>query len=503
MSKSRVEGLISTFPKLADPGKQHTFVETDSVRYVYQPLERMYVLLITTKASNILEDLETLRLFARVIPEYARGSEASDIVENAFQIIFAFDEIVALGYRESVTLSQIRTFTEMDSHEEKMFNAVRENQMQEARELSKRKARELHQARVAAAKQGLPPSAVYNSFSSGKMDSFGSTPSIEPAVDDHSTPLLGGQQSTLDQPVRRGMQLGSRGGHNKVEMEKLTDMLRAEGPVADPVISRQTTGKSDTHPPVASIQNLHIRVEEKLTVLAGRDGGLESMELAGVLQVRAGDEEASRARIRVDVSEATTGNAKRPPASMQTHPNLDKRVFQTSNWLQIKAGGKVFPIDQEVGVLRWRLQTHEETALPVLINCWPNEINGGFEVNVEYELQDTSLSLQDFCITIPLPTTTKPPIVGACDGDYEVDSRRGQLVWTRPLVDTDNATGSLDFTIKTDRGAKADLFFPVQLNFTSTASYCGVKVTETTDADESPIKFSYEANFHPDRYEVA
>lgn len=52
--------------------------------------------------------------------------EESDIVEQSFPLIFAFDEIVALGYRENVNLAQIRTFTEMDSHEEKVYVAVRQ-----------------------------------------------------------------------------------------------------------------------------------------------------------------------------------------------------------------------------------------------------------------------------------------------------------------------------------------------------------------------------------------
>ncbi|CAH1446611.1 unnamed protein product [Lactuca virosa] len=67
MSKIRIEGLLTAFPKLIGSGKKHTYVETENVRYVYHPMEGIYLLLVTNKQSNILKDLDTLRLLSKVI----------------------------------------------------------------------------------------------------------------------------------------------------------------------------------------------------------------------------------------------------------------------------------------------------------------------------------------------------------------------------------------------------------------------------------------------------
>lgn len=55
MTRARIEGLIASFPKLTSSGQQHTTIETDHVRYVYQPLEELFIVLITNKQSNILQ----------------------------------------------------------------------------------------------------------------------------------------------------------------------------------------------------------------------------------------------------------------------------------------------------------------------------------------------------------------------------------------------------------------------------------------------------------------
>ena len=69
ITKLKLEEYMANFPKLIDQshGKQCTFIETDSIRYVYQPMEKLFLVLITSKGSNIIEDIEVIRQMQQVV----------------------------------------------------------------------------------------------------------------------------------------------------------------------------------------------------------------------------------------------------------------------------------------------------------------------------------------------------------------------------------------------------------------------------------------------------
>lgn len=489
MTRSRVEGLLAAFPKLMNTGKQHTFVETESVRYVYQPLEKLYMLLITTKASNILEDLETLRLFSRVIPEYCKAMEESEVVENAFSLIFAFDEIVALGYRENVNLAQIRTFTEMDSHEEKVFRAVRQTQEREAKEEMKKKAKELTAAKTALAKNKGGRSGLGGAF--GGFGGGGQGSNV-PVVND-IIPVMDPTPPKPTQPTRTGgsgkaMKLGSKAK----DVDSFVDKLRSEG--AEVVTSKTKLGSSTktTAAPSVPMGSVHVKVDEKITLTGGRDGGLQNMEIRGLVLLRISDPQFGKICVKLE-------NNDDKGFQMQTHPNIDKKLFSQASVIGHKQPEKPFPLNSDIGVLKWRLQSADEELMPLSINCWPSENDGQCDVNIEYELLQENLQLNDVVISIPVPHGVGGPVVSDVDGEYHYDHKHSVLEWQLPVIDTSNKSGSMEFSIA---GHPGD-FFPVSVSFSSTKSYCDLKITDILSADDrKPVKFSQEVSFSVDKYEI-
>jgi hypothetical protein len=188
MTRTRIESLLASFPKLLPPpsSTQHTLIETPDVRYVYQPLEDLYILLITNKASNILQDIDTLHLLARVVSDMCRSAAESEVVTRAFELLGAFDEVVGLGYREgAVGLVQVRNALEMESHEEKIQEIIArvfifydffpilqlltrglQNKEAEAKEELKRRAKQLEMQRREQQRRAAGTTPGFNSSSS-------------------------------------------------------------------------------------------------------------------------------------------------------------------------------------------------------------------------------------------------------------------------------------------------------------------------------------------------
>lgn len=492
MTKSRIEGLLAAFPKLMSSGKaaqqQHTFVETDSVRYVYQPLDKVYVLLITTRASNILEDLETLRLFARVVPEYCRTFDESEIRENAFNLIFAFDEIIALGYRENVNLAQIRSYVEMDSNEEKIYQAVRQTQEREAKQKMREKAKEFQRQRDDSNKRGGMKSM--NSSSMGSSGGFGPSPMASSIQAEIPKPSY---QPPMPKPSgpSKALKLGGR----LKDAENFVDLLKSEGETVNSnQPSTAVTLSSNKLPPATiSTDPVQLRIEEKLSLSCGRDGGLHNMEVHGLMTLFITDEAYGRVRVQVD-------NKDSRGIQIQTHPNVDKELFRTKQSIALKNATKPFPLNTDVGVLKWRFQTQDENLIPLNINCWPTENkNGACDVNIDYELQDDNLELINVVIVIPLAHGCGAPNVSECEGEYQYEPRKNQLTWELPVVDSSNKSGALEFSCQ----GQAEDFFPINVTFYSKRPYADLSVGDVVLVDDgSSVKYSADTNFFTEKYEI-
>ncbi|KAL9191339.1 hypothetical protein ACHAXT_001045 [Thalassiosira profunda] len=506
MNRLRVEGLLAAFPKLMGHSKQHTFVETDAVRYVYQPLENaMFLLLITTKASNIVEDLGTLRLLAKVVPDVTGSISEHAVNEHAFEILFAFDEVLAVGgYKEDVSPSAIRTNLEMHSHEEEMALMLKKSKEDAAKEQMQQQAKAIKDRQMAALRDNLmsggaggaggrPPSGMVGfggggppAPGQGGFDVFGGQGGGGPggpgfgAPDDNPYAHLG--KSTEPEPeapktIAKGMKLGGVGGAKKKDSLMAgmlaEDNLAAAGGSADPFglgLGAPAAPAMSAAPSAPAT----IVVEEKVQVQMSREGEVQSADVKGSITYTANTDAGALANVAVN--KAIYGQRCGAGWSFATHPKVDKKNYEKSGILTLK-GGKPYPLNRPVGILKWNYSG--EDAAPFTVNCWPeDEGSGTLTVNMEFELARPDAVITDVNILFPLGTTD-PPAIESIDGAYKHDPSTGMMCWHHDVIDANNSTGSLEFRIA---GSDEDVFFPVQIAFTSQSLLCPMEITGLTNA---------------------
>ena len=209
---------------------------------------------------------------------------------------------------------------------------------------------------------------------------------------------------------------------------------------------------------------IHVTIAETINAKLSREGSLNSLEVKGDLQLRISDSTLTKVKLDL-VANSSHG------VQFRTHPNVDRGLFNSSKAVQMSNTTKGFPVNNSVGVLRWRAtpKADDTSAVPITFTVWVNKgSDDTYNITVEYELTGAD-PLKD--VTVIIPYATSEPAVSSFDAQYEVSG--DSLEWTIGLVDEANATGSFEFEAQ---AGDENEFFPMQVKFGKTKPFIDVDV---------------------------
>ncbi|CAJ1021160.1 putative Adaptor complexes medium subunit family [Leishmania shawi] len=507
ISRVRIEGLLSAFPRLLESSmnKQVTYIDAGTVRYVYQPIEELFLVLVTTTKSNIVEDLATLQLMGRLIPEYIpEGITEASLEAHSFEVFFALDEVVVCGKRENSTVEQIRVYLGMDSYEERIALEEKQRQMAEAKKITAEHARKMRERRMSG---GGPSGGAYGGISSddpnyggfgsstiagGSMSMYASDGGMETTYPAPSAVMNSHTSAPLKMSTapRSGMCLSkARKADISSKIQKEMGIPASQAPGAPGEASELGVMRHNAMElPVAVVpqEAVNITIEEKMSAALQRDGEATSIDIKGELTVLVADPQHDHIKLMLaPVSEAFTFRA---------HAKVNKTLFASDQVLTM-ADGKPFPVQQPVTILRWRLSDPSITA-PISFTCWPESSS----ITIEYELADPNMApLQPVRLAIPLYGAS-PHDVQPSTGMYQVVDGQ-HVIWTIDVVDGhQNANGNIEITVDNEHGVNGEeLFFPIHVALSSQVVIAHVGVMEVVSTQTGQaVHFSQQSRLVSD-----
>jgi hypothetical protein len=178
----------------------------------------------------------------------------------------------------------------------------------------------------------------------------------------------------------------------KLSKDKRSDLLSALEGDKPAAAASVLSAPSASAAPVA-MDPVNVSIQEKLTVVMNKEGGLEQMEVQGVLELLCTD--AETACIQVVLKAGINAGFQ-----FKTHPLIDKSLYSSQQRLGVKDPSRPFPVNVPQVILKWRFQTTAEAHVPIKASCWLTPSGSETYLSAEYESEAT-YDLQQVEISIP------------------------------------------------------------------------------------------------------
>lgn len=403
ISKCDLDSLTIPFHNLIERERNdYTYIETDKVRYVYQPLDTIYIFLITNINSNIIEDIEIIKMLSQIIQDICQGNiNESTILKKCFTIIFYIDELIKKGVREIVNINQIKTYIEMDSHEEKLQTIIRENKEKEEKERRKFIALKLEKNRQKQAKNNslfISNEIVSNMEYSNSVDMYNNEEK-EIILDDRFNSYKGMQLGNM---INNNTSNNNNNRGDEVRILDVVDTNKVES-IRKPQIN------------INSIfdKSVNINIVENVVCTMSSEGTLCDLDIQGSFNLQINNQKYSK--IIVELQNDYTDKAK-------IHPILDKKKY-SSNILELKDKNKSFRTSTLYPLLKWKINHLNDKYIPLNISCWPCEDDETTLLNLEIENKRSNPEdvIYDLNVNLMCPSANNPQVISKDKGIIEHD----------------------------------------------------------------------------------
>jgi coatomer subunit delta len=109
------------------------------------------------------------------------------------------------------------------------------------------------------------------------------------------------------------------------------------------------------------LSSVHITIKENISLSLSREGGLESLELKGDMNLHVSDSSLSRIRLSLIPPPSAFG----PELQFKQHPNVGKLSANKERTIALKDPSREFPVNQSLSVLKWRYSGKDESYVPL------------------------------------------------------------------------------------------------------------------------------------------
>lgn len=465
------EDFAYALPSSLQSDSQRCFVSHGGHRLVFLPLESLYVVMVTPRNSNIIEDVETIGNIKEVIHSILAPNLNEEAVQENFQdLTFAFDDMISMGTRNAFSRTQIQALLEMESSNEKLQQAILLNKEKEA------------QKKAAAESKKIERSLKVNEILSKEFKEIdesikkiagSDSPGVKPSAS-YTAPV---EYSTNPEKMSAK---GVKGLQLKPAKGKETG-LSFPGAQKKATERVEETREANSFNPLS--EELELGLEERLSGQLSSSGDWKSLELKGVLRLTIFNPKLTKFQIEL-------GNKKpEPQLNIRLPPSFDKKRW-AEGVLTVREGAALPSVDQPTETLKYGASlTSSPFQPPFKLTTWPG--TNDFAAEIEFNPSQTLFPSID-SLTIEFKVPEK---LGASIRDYsgsEAINIKGGFRWTIVNLGPDNPSAT--FEIEAKKELNPDDLFPADIEIASSRTCLDLGQLTAKGADDLPIKFKFEAH---------